>query len=123
MKIVKALVSIAFSITLLVLLNIKLGSVPPLGKFLSPFFGFWQNAERKDFQNDILQVKGLKSKVQISYDEHCVPHIFAGNEYDLYFAQGYVTAKDRLWQLDFQTRFAAGTLSEVIGKKALELDK
>ncbi|MEJ6979807.1 penicillin acylase family protein [Pedobacter sp. P351] len=123
MKIVKALLSIAFSITLLVLLNIKLGSVPPLGKFLSPFFGFWQNAERQDLQNAVLHLKELKSKVQISYDEHQVPHIFAGNEYDLYFAQGYVTAKDRLWQLDFQTRFAAGTLSEVIGKKALELDK
>lgn len=119
----KAIVSIAFSITFIVLLNIKLGSIPPLGKFLSPFTGFWQNAERLAEYDDAIALKGLKSTVQISFDEHRIPHIFADNEYDLYFAQGYITAKDRLWQLDFQTRFAAGRLSEVIGEKALELDR
>ena len=45
------------------------------------------------------------------------------NEEDLYFAQGFIVARDRLWQLDFQTRFAAGRLSEVIGEKAIDLDK
>src|SRR5690606_981355 len=51
------------------------------------------------------------------------PHVFAGHDYALYFAQGYITAKDRLWQMDFQTRYAAGRLSEVVGEKAFELDR
>src|SRR5690606_4327215 len=61
--------------------------------------------------------------VTILIDDQGVPHIFAQNDHDLYFAQGYITAKDRLWQLDFQTRYAAGRLSEVVGKKAVELDR
>ena len=123
MNALKAIVSITFSITFIVLLNLKLGSIPPLGSFLNPFSGFWQNAERRSEQDRVIELKGLKNTVQISFDEHHIPHIFAENEYDLYFAQGYVTAKNRLWQLDFQTRFAAGRLSEVIGEKALELDR
>src|SRR5690606_15125244 len=65
----------------------------------------------------------LNSNVNILIDEQGVPHIFADNDYDLYFAQGYITAKDRLWQMDFQTRYAAGRLSEVVGEKAFELDR
>jgi penicillin amidase len=52
-----------------------------------------------------------------------VPHIFAENDHDLYYAQGYLTARDRLWQMDIQTRSAAGRLSEVVGPKALEVDR
>jgi penicillin amidase len=52
-----------------------------------------------------------------------IPHIFAQNDHDLYYAQGYVTAMHRLWQMDFQTRFAAGRISEVVGEKAIEVDK
>jgi penicillin amidase len=52
-----------------------------------------------------------------------VPHIFAQNNHDLYFAQGYVTAMHRLWQMEFQTHAAAGRISEIVGEKALELDR
>lgn len=70
-----------------------------------------------------LNIKGLTGKVNIYFDENRIPHIEAENEEDLYFAQGFMVARDRLWQLDFQTRFAAGRLSEVIGEKAIDLDK
>src|SRR5690606_19509731 len=66
---------------------------------------------------------GLKGEVNILFDNHRIPHIFAHADYDLYFTQGFITAHDRLWQMDFQTRYASGRLSEVIGEKALELDK
>lgn len=123
MKRFKALFCTLLTLLLFLLLNLKLDPVPPLGKFLNPFSGFWNNAENKKVQDEEVQIEELKGRVQIAFDEHQVPHIFAESAYDLYFAQGYITAKDRLWQLDFQTRFAAGRLSEVIGVKALELDR
>src|SRR5690606_16508571 len=49
--------------------------------------------------------------------------IFAANDRDLYYAQGFVTAKDRLWQMDFQVLAAAGRLTEAVGDMALELDR
>ena len=123
MKGLKAFFSLTFSVAIFFVLNSKFGDIPPLGKFLDPFAGFWNNAETANQEDKTLQIKGLKAPVNIVFDDHRIPHIFAQNDYDLYFAQGYVTAKDRLWQMDFQSRFASGRLSEVVGKKALELDK
>lgn len=124
MKIVKAVFAGFFAFALIVVLNTKLGDIPPLAKFLDPFQGFWTNAEPKEQNPDNnLIIVGLKSDVEIRFDDQMIPHIFADNNHDLYFAQGYITAKDRLWQMDFQTRFASGRLSEVVGPKALELDR
>lgn len=105
-------------------LNIKFGNVPPILKFLNPFTGFWQNAEQTAVskKNKII-LKGTFKDVDIAFDDRMIPHIFAQNDHDVYYAQGYVTAMHRLWQMDFQTRFAAGRISEVVGLKALELDK
>jgi len=105
------------------LLNNSQGNIPPLGKFLNPFAGFWQNGERQDDLEEILDVKGLRAVVQVVWDERQVPHIFAENTYDVYFAQGFLTARHRLWQMEFQTHVAAGRVSEIIGSKAIEFDK
>ena len=122
-SILKAIFTFIVALLLLLLLNTKLGSIPPLAKFLDPFHGFWKNAEcKKKPRTETLTLDELKGKVEIQFDEQMIPHIFAENNYDLYYAQGYITAKDRLWQLDFQTRFAAGRLSEVIGAKAIDID-
>jgi len=124
MNIIKSVISSLIALTLVISLNSKFGDIPPLGKFLDPFRGFWKNAESQKLKTErTLKIKGLKGVVEIKFDEQLVPHIFADNNHDLYFAQGYVTAKDRLWQMDFQTRFASGRLSEVIGPKAIELDR
>lgn len=124
MKIIKALTSGLFTILLVIGLNTKFGDIPPLAKFLNPFQGFWTNAEKKlPDQEKKINLKGLKGNVEIRFDQQMIPHIFADNNHDLYFTQGYITAKDRLWQMDFQTRFASGRLSEVVGPKALELDR
>lgn len=121
--ILKAIFTFIVALSLLLLLNTKLGSTPPLAKFLDPFHGFWKNAEcKKKPRTETLTLDELKGKVEIQFDEQMIPHIFAENNYDLYYAQGYITAKDRLWQLDFQTRFAGGRLSEVIGAKAIDID-
>lgn len=122
-SILKAIFTFIVALLLLLLLNTKLGSIPPLAKFLDPFHGFWKNAEcKKKPGTETLTLDELKGRVEIQFDEQMIPHIFAENNYDLYYVQGYITAKDRLWQLDFQTRFAAGRLSEVIGAKAIDID-
>jgi penicillin amidase len=100
------------------------GNVPPIGKFLSPQHGFWQNAEAvdKDFSADI-HLPNLKGKADVYFDERMVPHVFAENESDAYFVQGWLHAKFRLWQMEFQVFAASGRISEIIGSKALNHDR
>lgn len=103
-------------------LNSKFGQIPPLGKFLSPNQGIWQNDFTEDL-NGQHNIEGLSGEVKILYDQELIPHIFAQNELDLYRTQGYVTAQNRLWQMEFQTHAAAGRLSEIIGAPALNYDR
>ena len=70
-----------------------------------------------------LRVPGLKSRVEIYRDRWGVPHIYADNIEDLFFAQGYVHAQDRLWQMEFVRRIGHGTLSEVLGEATLDKDR
>ncbi|GAA4316599.1 penicillin acylase family protein [Mucilaginibacter gynuensis] len=124
MKLLKASLSLAITVALLWALQTKFGDIPVLGNLLNPVSGFWQNAESKNAKiNDELSLPGLQGAVTIQFDERRIPHIFAGNDHDLYYAQGYITARDRLWQMDIQTRSASGRLAEVIGDKALETDR
>lgn len=69
-----------------------------------------------------LSVSGLKDSVIVRRDERSIPYIEAKNEADLYFAQGYVTAGDRLWQMDSLRRVARGQTAEIFGKQALNED-
>lgn len=93
--------------------------------FLSPFEGFWKNAGEADLP--ALSSSQLKGEVKVVVDEDRVPHIFAQNRKDAAFVQGFMTAKDRLWQMEFQTHAAAGRLTEIIGRGendvVLNLDK
>lgn len=99
-------------------------ALPPLGRFLDPFHGFWQNVESDDHRPDVTQeIPGLKEEVTVNYDSILIPHIFAKNDDDLYFAQGFITASHRLWQMEFQTHAAAGRISELIGEAALDYDR
>jgi penicillin amidase len=70
-----------------------------------------------------LQVPGLQAPVEIIRDKWGVPHIYAANSHDLMFAQGFVHAQDRLWQMDFQRRLVAGRLSEVMGAVTVPVDR
>jgi len=71
----------------------------------------------------VVELKGLKAEVKIYRDSWGVPHIYADNEDDLFFAQGYVQAQDRLWQMELHRRMGSGTLSEVFGESTLDVDK
>jgi penicillin amidase len=71
---------------------------------------------------DIL-LKDLSAPVKVTRDSHGVPAIEAATLEDLFFAQGYVTAQDRLWQMDVMRRVAAGELSEILGERTLKIDR
>jgi len=67
-------------------------------------------------------VAGLQARVEVRRDARGVPHLRAGSLEDLLFAQGYVTAQDRLWQMDLSRRLAFGDLAEIFGESVLSLD-
>lgn len=123
MKWLKPLLASAVSLALFLALNFKHGDVPPLGKLLNPFAGFWQNNASRDAILTTQQLPELQAPVEIVWDDRRVAHVFAQNAHDLYFAQGYLTARDRLWQMEFQTHAAAGRLAEIVGPRALEHDR
>jgi penicillin amidase len=128
MRLMPFLVSAAFTAGLVFTLNIQLKSgtskTPRLGYFLSPQHGFWKNAEKinTDF-NASLIANELKGDVDVYMDDRLVPHIYAQHDEDAYFVQGYLHAKFRLWQMDFQTRVASGRLSEIAGADKLSIDR
>jgi len=70
-----------------------------------------------------VQIRGLSAPVTVTRDGHGVPAIEAATFEDLFFAQGYVTAQDRLWQMDMMRRYASGELSEILGEDTLRLDR
>lgn len=121
---------LVFAITLLIniALFVVLGTreiLPlPLGSFLNMQEGIWQNAEPVDYDfTENLSIKGISGEVNVYLDERLVPHVFAEQENDAYFVQGYIHAKNRLWQMEFQTHAAAGRISEIVGDKALQFDR
>lgn len=124
MRYISFFLSLIIAVGLGVLLSVQIGNIPALGLLLDPNHGFWQNAFSEDaLAKEEIKLKNLKGEVQVVYDEHLIPHIFAQNEEDLFRIQGYVTAQHRLWQMEFQTMAAAGRVSEIVGPVAIELDR
>ena len=124
MRILPLLFSAAITLLLIIILNTKLVAPAPLGALLSPQHGLWQNAEPadKNFSAD-LKFPQLKGKVSVYFDEKLVPHVFAEQENDVYFVQGYLHAKFRLFQMELQTNVAAGRAAEMVGEVALKHDR
>jgi penicillin G amidase len=71
----------------------------------------------------VVELSGLEGPVEVLRDRFRVPQVFAGNERDLFFAQGYVHAQDRFFQMELGRRAGQGRLSELIGGSALEFDR
>ncbi len=124
MRILPFLVFGTITTALIIICNTSLLLPAPLGKLLAPQSGVWQNAEpvNENYSAE-LSFPQVKEEVNVYFDERLVPHVFAQQENDAYFVQGYLHAKFRLWQMEFQTHAAAGRLSELVGKKALDFDR
>ena len=93
-----------------------------LGKTLR-FFILRSSKKKFPKINGETYLKGLNEEVKVIRDKNGVPHIFAKNEEDLFFAMGYVHAQDRLWQMELNRRTARGQLSEIFGEIALDTDR
>lgn len=101
----------------------EVGPLPPLGMVLSPTVGLWVNALDDLPATANGRIPSLSAQVDIRYDRRSVPHIFAANELDAIRALGYVVARDRLFQLELQSRAGEGTLTELVGEVALAADQ
>jgi len=99
------------------------GPLPPLGGLLSPAVGLWANAVDDLPAEATSRIPSLDGTVDVRYDSRSVPHIFATTDADAMRALGYVTARDRLFQLEIQSRAGEGTLTELVGDAALPADQ
>jgi penicillin amidase len=109
---------------LLFALQHRFGSVPPMGVMLDPGDGLYRTARQARYPDRVtLRIDALEDSVTIVRDERGVPHIFAENDLDAVAALGYMAARDRLFQLDFVTRVAAGRLSAALGPSMLDTDR
>jgi penicillin amidase len=100
------------------------GPLPPLGPLVDPVHGAWGLATSAKLPRRAeARIPGLVADVRVMYDDRAVPHIFAARELDAIRALGYVVARDRLFQLDLQARAGGGTLTGLLGQRALELDR
>ncbi len=100
------------------------GFLPPVGPLLDPAKGIWALARSADVPEVARgRIAALEGSVDIVYDRRAVPHIFAASVDDAIRALGYVVARDRLFQLEVQTRATAGRLSEWGGREVLNLDR
>jgi penicillin amidase len=123
MKIIPFLVSAFVTILLVLVLGTTLVTKAPLGQLLSPQQGIWQNAEPADINySGDLSFPQLRGRATVYFDDRLVPHVFAENDADAFFIQGYIHAKFRLWQMEFETAAAGGRICEIMGDKSGNVD-
>ena len=102
----------------------SIGPLPPIGPLLDPANGVWASAAAVNFPaRQLAKIPGLKDSVLVLIDDRGVPHVFASNDDDAWRALGFVVARDRLFQMEAQTRAASGRLTEWAGERALETDR
>ena len=119
---IKLTIFVPLAVIVMTIFSMPLMGIPPLGNLLFPGNGVWKvpgelpAAERLD-------VAGLRGEVTVIRDDWGIPHIFAEYEEDLFFAQGYCHAQDRLFQMDMWRRQVRGRMSELLGESMLPSDK
>lgn len=109
---------------LVFVLSQRWGAVPPLGTLLDPHAGLYRTARQATHPAETqVQLPGLEQPVTVLRDERGVPHIFAASDHDAVMTLGYVVAQDRLFQMDFIPRVAAGRLASALGPAAVASDR
>jgi len=85
---------------------------------LRPLLWYWSRQARPKFEGTT-PIPGLTESVKVLWDSFAVPHLFASNEHDLFMAQGYLHAQERLWQMDLTRRFHCGRMAEIFGERTV----
>lgn len=95
---------------------VRIGVVVLIVAIVAGVAGIWLVRRPWPQVEGTISAPGLQAEVKVLRDEWGVPHIYAQNEHDLFFAQGYVHAQDRLWQMEVNRRYANGTLGALVGR-------
>ena len=104
--------------------QVRPGGLAPVGNLLDPMRGMYANVRMAHLPAEQeVRIPGLDHPVTVERDERGVPHIFASSRRDATIALGYVVAQDRLFQMDFLAKLAAGRLSEIFGAASLDADR
>lgn len=112
------------AVGLLVATLTRFGPLPPLLVFLDPWDGIWSVARQAvEHRSGEFALPGLAGPAQVQVDRRGVPHIHAATDADAWRALGWIHARDRLFQMELQTRATAGTLTEWVGGAARPLDE
>lgn len=97
--------------------------LPALGHFLNPFTGFWNQASSgKAGSQETYFSSFLVDSVRVEFDRRMVPHIYASDNLSAFYAQGFLHASNRLFQMEITARAISGRLSELLGKATLSRD-
>jgi len=90
--------------------------------FAGTGFGYYYLNSKKPIRSGTIQLPGIENPVKISFDNWAVPHIYAENETDAYYALGYVHAQERLFHMELLRRLAKGQLAEILGPGLISTD-
>jgi penicillin amidase len=112
-----------FALLLVTLGSMGTGALPPVGLLLDPWTGLWSVARQAGPESAGRPIPELGRAVEVAVDRRGVPHIFAATDLDAWRALGWLHARERLFQLELQSRATAGTLTEWVGPAALPLDR
>jgi penicillin amidase len=97
----------------------KRGFLPILfSALLRPFVRALDRGSAPEYSG-IRSIPGLRDRVRVHWQSHGIPHVYARDEHDLFLAQGYLHAQERLWQMDMGRRFLGGRLAEIFGNFAV----
>lgn len=97
----------------------KSGFLPTVfSALLRPFIGFLQRGAQPKYNGE-LTIAGLKKSVQVIWDRYAIPRATAANEVDVFLAQGFLHAQERLWQMEISRRFLSGRMAEIFGNFSL----
>ncbi len=123
-RLVPALGALFVTAALLYGLHTSWSGIPPLGTLLDPADGLYRTARHAVPPDSVeLHLPALDEPVTVIRDARDVPHIFAASDRDAIIALGYVTAQDRLFQIDFLPRVASGRLAEAFGEGSVSADR
>lgn len=112
-----------FSTVILLVLVVLVALAVIAAALLFGYLYAWLISRAQPKTSGELHVPGLAARVEVRRDKHGIPHILAANRADLFRAQGFVHAQDRFWQMEQNRRVARGTLAEVFGEAALDVDR
>ena len=106
----------------IIVMLVAVGYGTPLGSILNPNGGVWKNAGNIQIANRTFTLAGIQQNVTVVQDSEGVFHIYAQDNHDLFFALGFVQARERLWQMDIFRRAAIGQLSPILGSSYSSYD-